>query len=118
MAGRLRFEQSLLPNDPIHPSHHSLDLLINAHHTFLPAGIGAQLLFPPQSPKFANGSFGLIAKPDLINKRLLPSKAFCIFTSFHAPFVFVLNLIQKFDVLVKELRLTRYALCAAIKPPE
>jgi hypothetical protein len=50
MAGRLRFEQSLLPNDPIHPPHHSLDLLINAHHTFLPAGIGAQLLFPSLSP--------------------------------------------------------------------
>ncbi len=50
LAGRLRFEQSLLPNDPIHPPHHALNLLISAHHTFLPAGIGAQLLFPSLSP--------------------------------------------------------------------
>ena len=50
LAGRLRFEQSLLSNPPIHPPHHALNLLINALHAFLPAGIGAQLLFPPQSP--------------------------------------------------------------------
>jgi hypothetical protein len=37
----------------------------------------------------------------LINKRLLLSKAFSVFACFHAPFVFVLDLIQTFDVLVK-----------------
>ena len=36
----------------------------------------------------------------------------------NAPFVFVLDLIQAFDVLVKELGLSRYAFRAAIKPPE
>ena len=50
MAGQLRFEQSLLPNNPIHLSHHALNLLIDGLCTFLPAGIGAQLLFPPLSP--------------------------------------------------------------------
>ena len=50
MAGQLRFEQSLLSNPPIHLPHHALNLLIDALHAFLPAGIGAQLLFPPQSP--------------------------------------------------------------------
>ena len=53
----------------------------------------------------------------LINKRLLLAKAFCVFAGLHAPFVFVLDLIKTFDVLVKELRLTRYALRAAIKAP-
>jgi len=52
------------------------------------------------------------------NKRLLLAKAFCVFACFHAPFVFFLDLIQAFDVLVKELGLTRYALRAAIKAPE
>jgi hypothetical protein len=66
----------------------------------------------------ADGSLCLIAKPDLINKRFLPSKAFCVFACVHASFVFVLDLIQAFDVLVKEFRLSRYALHAAIKPPE
>jgi hypothetical protein len=50
MAGQLRFEQSLLSNPPIHLPHHALNLLIDALHAFLPAGIGTQPLFPPQSP--------------------------------------------------------------------
>ena len=66
----------------------------------------------------ADGSLCPIAKPDLINKRLLLAKAFCVFACFHAPFVFVLDLIQAFDVLVKELGLSRYALHAAIKAPQ
>jgi hypothetical protein len=66
----------------------------------------------------ADGSLCPISKPDLINKRLLLSKALCVFACFHAPFVFVLDLIQAFDVLVKELGLSRYALHAAIKAPQ
>jgi hypothetical protein len=50
----------------------------------------------------ADGSLCPIAKPDLINKRLLPSKAFCVFACVHAPFVFVLDLIQTFDVFAKK----------------
>jgi hypothetical protein len=42
----LRFEQSLLPNNPIHLPHRRLNLLIDALYAFLPAGIGTQLLFP------------------------------------------------------------------------
>ena len=49
-AGRLRFEQSLPSNYPIHSPHHFLNLLIDGLCTFPPAGIGAQLLFPPLPP--------------------------------------------------------------------
>ena len=66
----------------------------------------------------ADGSLCPIAKPDLINKRLLLAKAFCVFACFHASFVFVLDLIQAFDVRAYELGLCRYALHAAKKPPQ
>ena len=65
LAGQLRLEQSPLPNHPIHLPHHCLNLVINALDTFLPAGIGPQLRFPSLSSQFIDGSFSLIAKPDL-----------------------------------------------------
>ena len=76
LAGRLRFEQSLLPNLPIHLPHQVLNLLIDALYAFLPAGIGAQLLFPSLSPYFTDGGHCLIAEPNAFESKTHQTTSF------------------------------------------
>jgi len=60
---------------PFQPPHHRFNLLINVFHSVLPAWIGSQLLFPLLTPKFADRSFSLIVKSDLVDKRFLSAVA-------------------------------------------
>ena len=76
LAGRLRFEQSLPCNYHIHPPHHCLKLLIDALDAFLPAGIGAQLLFPSLSPYFTDGGHCLIAEPNAFESKTHQTTSF------------------------------------------